>query len=166
MRTRRLAFPAVLVLALGLVGSALAAHPKGGKKYSGFTSAHSINGFKAPVSFKVSSDGKTLLGFKWAGAPCLGGISPGPGDPWKSKQLNYAVGTIPIAANGKFSVMNIKVSHSLPGQKTVTTSSVSGSFKTAIKAAGTITFSQHVSGPGITPASCGPKKVKFTATTM
>jgi hypothetical protein len=148
------------------VGPALAAHPKAGKKYAGFTSGTSLHGFKPPVRFKVSSDGSLVLGFKWAGAGCLGGISPGPGNPWKDKNLNYMVGTISIAGNGKFSVKNAKASHMFSGDKVVTTSSVTGSFKTAGTATGTITFKQRETGPGITPVNCGPKKVKFTATAV
>ncbi len=52
-------------LSAALVVSALAAHPKAGKPYAGFTSGNAFNGFKPPVSFKVSSNGKQLLRFKY-----------------------------------------------------------------------------------------------------
>ncbi|HEY6395838.1 MAG TPA: hypothetical protein VIX82_00140 [Solirubrobacteraceae bacterium] len=165
--SKRLMGLAVATVCLVVVGSALAAHPKKGKKYSGVTSAPALRGFKPPVQFKVSSSGKSILGFKWAGGGCLGGIDAGPGNPWKDKKLNYAVGTISVAADGSFSVMNVKSSHKFSGgQKTVTTSSVTGSFSTSTKASGSITFKQKSSGGGSTPGSCGPKKVKFTATAM
>jgi hypothetical protein len=154
-------------ICLVIVGPALAAHPKNGKKYAGVTSEAALMGFKPPVHFKVSSNGQSILGFKWAGAGCLGGISVGPGgNPWTSPGLNHLVGTVHVAANGTFSVMNLKSSRKIGLQKTVTTSSVKGSFKTAGKAVGTITYKQKVSGGGVTPTHCGPKKVKFRATAM
>src|ERR1019366_512537 len=92
--TRRMliaVFAAALSLLLAV--SALAARPKAGRTYRGFTSAGASNGFKAPVSFKVSSDGKRLLGFVWYGFGCMGG--GGPGNPYTGTGYTYhRIGTI------------------------------------------------------------------------
>jgi hypothetical protein len=158
--TRRILI-AALTVALGLLLAvgALAAHPKAGKKYTGFTSAVA-NGFKAPISFKVSSDGKRLLGFTWAGGSCFGG--GGPGDPFTAPSNIYKVGTIKVSPSGKFSVKNAKSTFTGP-PKEVTFSTINGQFKTSNKATGTIQFKQKQQGQ--TCSSFKSPPTTFTATT-
>ena len=150
---------AVLAVALSLLlaVSALAAHPKAGKTYAGFTSELPFHGFKAPISFKVSSDGKKLLRFQWATTGCLG--RGGPGNPFTDGNI-YKVATIKVSASGTFSVKNLKRTNAAQGQPPIsTTQSVNGSFKTSKKASGTISIAAKQQGH-----HCS-SKVTFTATT-
>ena len=159
---RALAVVVAGALSVLIVGSAFAAHPKAGKSYAGFTSAGAFNGFKPPVSFNVSSDGKRLLGFKYSAGDC-GGMG-GPGDPWTHPEFVRKVGTIKVDSKGNFSVKNAKwkviVSGSNPPVTKYSYSSVSGHFKTARKATGTVTLKVKI-GSG----SCPTQKRSLTATT-
>jgi hypothetical protein len=92
-KVRALSTFAPVALLLAMVGTALAAHPKAGKTYKGVTSAHSINGFKAPVTFKVSSNGKTLLGFKYGNLGCFGSGRAGPRTRTSSRVRSRSSGT-------------------------------------------------------------------------
>jgi hypothetical protein len=149
-------------LSLLLVVSAFAALPKAGKSYRGFTSGQPFNGFKPPVSFKVSSNGKQLLGFKYSAGDC-GGMG-GPGDPWTNPQFVRKVGTINIDRKGNFSVKNAKSKAvpqgSNPPMTKYSTTTVTGSFKTAKKATGTIKLNVKIGSN-----SCPTQKLSFTATT-
>ena len=161
---RAAALAAVVVLALAAV--ALAAQPKAGKKYAGTTSAHKLNGFKAAVTFKVSSTGGRILKFVYQDQGCFGsGGHLTPGVNYLAKPWNvHAVGAIKIGKNGKFSVKNVKSKYKVQNQTTVTTTSVSGKFKNGKTAVGTITFTQKFSLPGQPGSSCGPATVTFKAT--
>ena len=148
---------AVVLIMLLTAAVALAAAPKAGKTYSGTISASKVNGFSAPVSFKVSSNGKQLQKFQYANR-CFASSGKPVGDPYKTEVIS--VGKIAVSG-GKFSVKNVKTTSKL----VTTTSSVKGKFTSATKATGTIKFTQHGTfGPpgGIT---CGPVTLKFTATT-
>jgi hypothetical protein len=161
MRIRKvLAGFAALALALTVVASALAAHPKAGKKYAGLTSAPRFNGFGAPVTFKVSSSGKTLVGFTYSTLGCggVGGVPPGV-DLYTKKFAIQKLGTIAVTSKGAFSAKNVKTTFKVSGQTTVTTSTVAGKFKSATTAVGSIKLSQNNSVAG----KCGPVTVKFSA---
>jgi hypothetical protein len=150
---------AVAALSLLLAAAALAAHPKAGK-YSGFTSTPKINGFRAPVSFKVSSSGSKLLSFKYGNTGCPSQTTPA-GNPYLKSASLTTVGTIQVSSAGTFSVKNLKTS---TGPATYTISSVTGKFKSAKTATGSIKISNWFSVPGNTH-SCGSSSVTFTATT-
>lgn len=152
---------AVLVAALSLLlaATALAAHPRAGKRYTGFMNAAATNGHKQPVSFKVSSNGKRLLGFKWTGFGCVGG--GGPGNPWTDPYNIYKLGPIKVSSKGTFSIKNSKWSSSVHPPTKVTYSTVTGRFKTSKKATGTVHFKQKLAGE--TPFCTG--KLTFTAKT-
>jgi hypothetical protein len=159
--TRRILIVALAAaLSLLLAVSALAAHPKAGKTYKGFTSAERFNGFKQPVSFKVSSNGKRLLRFQFAEGDC-GGLG-GPGDPWTNPYHIVKVGTIKVSSSGTFSVKNVKWTFppSSGNPPKVATSTVNGRFATAKKATGTIRYTVKIRS-----ATCPKSKVTFTATT-
>ncbi len=155
----------VLALALSalLAVSAFAAHPKTGKTYRGLTSGPAFNGFRPPVSFKVSSNGKRLLGFKYAAGDC-GGMG-GPGDPWTNSLFVRKVGTIKVDSKGDFSVKNAKskvaISGSNPPMTKYSSSTVTGRFKTAKKATGSIKLTTTIGSH----SSCPGQKMSFTATT-
>ena len=135
-RTPRIAIVVVLAAALSLLLAvgAFAAHPNAGKRYSGFVAGNSWNSFEAPVSFKVSSDGKRLLVFTWAGFGCFGEGGPAGINPLLDRYNIVKVGTIKVLSSGKFSVKNVKWTAygTGPMQPTkVTFSTISGRFTTA-----------------------------------
>jgi hypothetical protein len=152
---------AAVVAALSLLTavSAQAAQPTAGSTYTGYLSTGASNGFRPPVSFKVSVNGKLLRGFKWAGDGCLG--MGGGGDPWTNPYFNNEVGTINVSPSGTFSVKNAKSTNASGGNPAkVTTSTVNGRFTNAKTATGTITYTLESQGH-----SCAPATVRFTVTT-
>jgi hypothetical protein len=154
---------AVAALTLILAGAALAAHPKAGSKYAGFTSAPKVNGFRAPVSFKVSSSGNKLLSFKYGNTGCPSMTTP-PGNPYLKSNSITTVGTIHVSSTGTFSIKNLKTTSTSNKTTFFTISSVTGKFKTAKTATGRIKFSNGFNAPGFTH-SCETFTVTFTATT-
>jgi hypothetical protein len=165
LRNRTLA--AAAVGALTITGTALAAHPKSSTKYGGPTSAAKFNGFRSQVTFKVSSNGKQLKNFTYQSVGCYG--SGGPltkGVNYLAKAWNvHKLGTVNVAGSGSFYKHHVITRYVTGGQTTTTISTVSGAFKKAGTATGTIRFSQSVvtkGAPAVKP--CGPVTVKFTAT--
>jgi hypothetical protein len=152
--------PLAAALSLLLASSAFAAQPIAGGTYTGFLTTGAYNGFKPPVSFKVSVNGKLLRGFKWAGDGCLG--MGGPGDPWTSRPFINEVGTIDVSPSGTFSVKDARSTTAAPGGNgtKTTISTVNGRFTNAKTATGTITYTMSDTG-----GSCAPATVRFTATT-
>jgi len=146
--TTRLILFATVAAALGLALAvdALAAVPKAGTTFTGFTSVEPSHGHRAAVSFKVSANGKQVLAFKWAAPGCMGMGGP---NPYADPYWNYLVGTIPISATGTFAVKDVKwVGTSQTPHKT-TLSTVSGRFTSATTATGTIHYTQtDASGAG------------------
>ena len=152
---------AVLACALLLAAAALAAKPKKGARFSGHTSATPVEGFKAPVKFTVASNGKSLSNFTFGSFGCFGagGFKPGV-NPYTGNSLIDA-GKLNIASSGKFTD-NAVSAHTVAGQTTTTKMTISGRFSTPKRVAGTIAFSQVVSGGGAS-SSCGPAKLSFSA---
>ena len=147
-RTPRIAIVALAVtLSLAVAVGALAALPTPGKAFTGFMSVGPYRGFKAKVSFKVSSNGKQVLAFNWQAGGCIG--MGGPGNAYADPYNNYRVATIPVSATSTFSVANAKwtSSHHSPAKTTIFT--VNGRFTTAKTATGTIHYTQtDASGAG------------------
>jgi hypothetical protein len=145
-RARAIVLTATAAGVLAVTGSALAAHPHKGGKYSGFTSERAINGVKPPVKFTVSKSGTELLGFKWAALHSFpSGAGFGAGDPWHGA-LVYPVGTIPVTGTGSFSIKSAKSTYKYPtGASLTTISTVIGKFTSASTATGTIKYSQNFS---------------------
>ncbi len=162
--SKRLAAIAIAaIVGLGTAASALAAQPKSSARFAGFiTTLAPINGFKAPVTFAVSSSATTLLNFKYASFGCFGagGFQPGV-DYYTKPQATIKVGTVKVSKSGRFSAAGAVSTFTGFGQTTKTTSRVSGSFTSAKSAKGTITFSQKISGKYT--SSCGPATIAFTA---
>ena len=127
-------------MSLALAVGALAALPTPGKTFKGFTSVGPYRGYKATVSFKVSTTGKQLLGFVWQAGGCIG--MGGPGNAYADPYNNYRVGTIPVSATGTFSVANVKVTSTAHTPPKTTFSTVNGLFTTAKTAVGTIHYRQ------------------------
>jgi hypothetical protein len=132
-------------LALVLAATALAAHPKPGKRYAGtITNVEKIEGFSAPVSFKVSAPATQLLNFSYGTTGCFGSGGFWPGvNPYTASDA-ITVGAITVARSGSFSISNSKSTyHSTKyGFSYITTSQVTGKFTTSNSATGTISFSQ------------------------
>jgi hypothetical protein len=140
------ALAAVLSLLLLAVG-ALAAQPMPGKSYAGFVGVQPYRGFKAKVSFKVSSDGKHLLAFNWQAGGCIG--MGGPGNAYADPYNNYRAATIPVSATGTFSVANAKWTSGYHSPAKTTIFTVTGRFTTAKTATGIIHYTQtDASGAG------------------
>ncbi|HEV7162610.1 MAG TPA: hypothetical protein VGN25_05080 [Solirubrobacteraceae bacterium] len=161
--TRRRLLPAAIVAIAGLstVATALAAHPHAGARFSGFTSASPINGFKAPVTFTVASNGSTLQNFKYSSFGCFGAGGFRPGIDYYTQPNNITkVGTVKLSKSGSFSVSGVVSTVSSFGDTTKTTSAVSGRFTSAGAATGTVSFSQKISGKFT--SSCGPGVLHFT----
>lgn len=162
-RTRRALIAGfIAAFSLLLTAGALAAHPKAGRSFAGFTSGPAYNGFKPPISFKVSSDGKRLLGFKFSAGDC-GGMG-GPGNPWANPEFVRKIGTIKVTSKGSFSIRNVKTKVAVRGSNPPVTkysdSTVSGRFTTTKKATGTILLKVR-NGSG----QCPNQRLSFTATT-
>ena len=148
---RTLPFGGAAALGLLVVAGALAALPQRGKSYTGFTNNTYTGGgnvYKAPVSFKVSADGKQLLGFKYAAGDC-GGMG-GESNPWGNPGYVRTIATIPVDAKGNFSIKNSiwrgPVQGADASHHKVTLSTVSGHFQTASVATGTIKVDVTIDG--------------------
>jgi len=158
-RSRTIALAAVG--ALTITGTALAAsvHPHANKKYGGTTSEAKTKGQKPAVTFKTSKNGTQLLNFTYqtAGCSAIAGVS--------ASLTKQDLGTIAVGKSGTFSRKGATTKRSSGLSQTDTTSTVSGHFKNASTAVGTITFTQKLVGKGVPVSkSCGPEKVTFTAT--
>ncbi len=152
---------ALAVIALITAAAALAAHPNAGGRFSGFTSASPINGFKAPVTFNVSSNGSTLQNFKYSSFGCFGAGGFRPGIDYYTQPNNIIkVGNVKLSKAGRFSISGAVSTSNSFGDITKTTSTVSGRFTSARTATGSISFSQKVSGKFT--SSCGPGVIHFT----
>lgn len=151
-RTRAVALAAVG--ALTLTGTALAAHPKASKKYGGTTTEAKVHGKRPTVTFKVASNGRKLVNFTYQTAGCFTG----------GGETKQRLGTLAVSGSGAFSARALVTRITTGARTLVTKSSVSGTFKSAGAATGTITYTQSVvvkGGPTIKP--CGPRKLSFTA---
>jgi hypothetical protein len=155
---------AVLVGAAVLTSAAaaMAAHPKKGSHFTGVTSESPVNGFKAPVTFVVSGNGKTLTQFAYSTFGCFGagGFQPGI-DYYTQPSAIIKVGKVTVSGSGHLSEAGAAFVHSSFGVTTTTTTKVSGSFTSAKAANGTITFTQKDTGKFT--SSCGPGTISFTA---
>lgn len=164
LRNRTLAVAAVG--ALTITGTALAAHPKKSTKYGGPTSAAKFNGFRSQVTFKVSSSAKQLQNFTYQSIGCYGSGGAKPGVNYLAKPWNvHKLGTVNVSSSGSFYRHHVITRYVTGGQTTTTITTVSGAFKKAGTATGTIRFSQSIATKGAPVAKpCGPVTVKFTAT--
>lgn len=164
---RRAARPSTFaaIAALGLLATpafAASAHPKRGAHFGGRTSAAPVNGFFAPVTFTVSKNGGSLIGFRYSTFGCFGsgGFRLGI-DYYAHPEFIISAGKVKLSS-GRFSATGAVSAHSGFGNTTTTTSSVSGSFTKPTSAKGTITFSQKIKGKF--SSTCGPAKLGFSAT--
>ena len=142
---------------------AAAAHPKDGAHFAGTElAAGEINGFKPPVTFTVSANGKELTNVRYSTLGCLGagGFRPGV-DYYTMPDSIIKVGTVNVQPSGSFSVTGVKSDFVHPALTIATTTKLSGSFTSATAAHGTIVFTQKELGAN--NFSCGPVTVSFKA---
>jgi hypothetical protein len=165
-RTRRARAAVAIAVAALLVSSsiALAAKPKPGARFTGTSSEFPINGFRAPVSFTVAKNRKSLTGFTYSSIGCFGagGFRSGI-DYYTQPSFIVRAGTVKVASSGRFSVTGALFNRTAFGTTTTTTISINGSFTKPKAAKGTIRFSQKASGQFT--SSCGPATITFTAST-
>lgn len=169
-RTRATAALLTAMLTLGIAATALAAHPKPGKRYAGIiTNVPPIEGFSPPVSFTVSAGGTRLLNFTYGTFGCgggVGGFKPGV-DPYTSGS-ELKVAAIKVSKRGHFSISGSKVTHRYTGEyasELTTTTQVTGKFTSRTAASGTISFSQvytPTTGTGYSCTVSVPRLFKVT----
>jgi hypothetical protein len=156
---------ALLAGAVALVGaaSAMAAHPKRNARFTGIVIGPEINGFKPPVAFKVSPNGKTLMGFTYSTLGCFseGGFRPGV-DYYTQPDALMKLGKLKVSRAGTFSMGGLVSIYKGGGGSVTTTSRVTGSFTSPTSVTGTLTFSQKLS-PGGAKCTTTGTPIEFTA---
>jgi hypothetical protein len=154
---RKLAITLAGLTTLALAAAAYAALPQKGP-FAGKTGLHSINGFVDLVTFTASPNGKSLRKFTFGTLGCFGhGSYPVGTDPYADPTNTALMKTIPVDANGTFTLKGIATLADPQG--IVTTATVTGAFTSTSAVSGTITLSQTDNGD-----ACGPQKMKFSAT--
>lgn len=169
MRNTRLRAAVAVLASAGLLAgaaSALAAHPKKGAHFSGSFAFTGVNGFKPPVSFTVSKDGKKLLRFTYSTLGCFGagGFKAGVNYYTRADAI-IKVGTVKVSASGHFSATGVAYKYTSPfGFATTTTTTLSGHFTKSKVATGSVAFSQKLSGSANSTCSTTPTSaLTFTA---
>ncbi len=159
-RLRSIGALAIGVGALTFVTAAPAAGPKRGAAFRGTTSAPPIEGFHAPVTFKVAANGLSLHNFTYGSFGCfgVGGFRPGV-NPYTGTSLIDA-GKVEVSAGGHIDAHALS-GYSVDGQSTLTRITVVARFVSPRSLSGTITYSQTVTGT--VHSSCGPAKLSFSA---
>ena len=148
--------------ALAPAAVALAVKPARGASFSGHTSAPAVNGFRAPVTFSVSRNGRSIVGFGFGNLGCFGagGLTPG-SNPYTPSSI-VDVANVKVSKSGVISAGAQRTSFSIGTLTNATTVSISGRFTRPRAVTGTITFSQALEGS--VTRTCGPAKIGFTAT--
>jgi hypothetical protein len=142
-RTRVVIASLACALLLAGAASALAAHPKKRAHFSGSFTFTGVNGFKAPVAFTVSKNGKTLTGFAYSTLGCFGSGGFQTGVNYYTKPYAIIkVGTVKVSSSGRFTATGVVSKYAFAAQTTTTTSAISGKFTNSKTATGTVTFSQ------------------------
>jgi hypothetical protein len=148
--------------ALSFAAPVLAAHPKRSARFHGAFTKVGINGFKVPVSFAVSVNGRALVSFTYSTLGCFGAGGFRPGVDYYSKpSAIIRVGTVRVSSAGRFSASGVKSTYKAFGVTTTTTTTLSGKFTSARAATGSIRISQTLTGA--TRGTCSSIASKFTA---
>ena len=154
---RKLAITLAGLATLALAAVAYAALPQKGP-FAGKTGLHPINGFADLVTFTAAPNGKTLRKFTFGTLGCFGhGSYPVGTDPYADPTNTALMKTIPVDANGTFTLKGVATLADPQG--IVTTATVAGAFTSSSSVSGVITVSQTQNGD-----ACGPQKMKFSAT--
>lgn len=164
VRSRAAVVVLVCCAPLTAVATALAAHPKKGAHFSGSFSFTGINGFKPPVSFSVSKDGRTLTAFTYSTLGCFGSGGFQPGVNYYTKPFAIVrVGTVKVSSSGHCSAAGVASKYTVSGHTTTTTTTLSGRFTKPKSASGTVSFSQSDSLAGGKAVTCKSIALSFTA---
>lgn len=160
---RSLAVLLVAAVALAGAASALAAHPKKNARFTGIVIGPEINGFKPPVTFRVSANGKTLTAFTYSTLGCFseGGFRPGV-DYYTKPEALVKLGNLKVSSAGNFKASSVVSVYKGVGGSTTTTSTVNGSFTSPTAVTGSLTFTEKLSRGG---AKCNSTPLDFTAKT-
>jgi len=152
---------ALIAASLLVVASAAAAKPKRNARFSGFISAPPIVGFKAPVTFKVASNGLSLSNFTFGSFGCFGagGFRPGV-NPYTKSGLHNA-GKVKVSSSGRVSAKAVS-SEKAAGTTTTFTITITARFSSPKKVSGTIGFTE-VNSSASFHASCTSPPKSFTA---
>ena len=154
---RRLIVITSVAFVLVFATSALAVLPSQKSVFRGYTSEHEVNGFKPTIQFTAQPGGRTLTNFVFQTLGCFGsgqfpvGVDPFAEMPWRLPK-------VAVPATGTVTTKLKATSTALDAGKMAVT--FTGTFTSASKMTGKITYSQDQSG-----ATCGPKTVKFTVST-
>jgi hypothetical protein len=142
---------------LVFVTSALATLPTQKSVFKGVTSEHAINGYKPTIQFIAQPGGRMLTNVVFQTLGCFGagqfpvGVDPFAETPWRLPKLKVpATGVVTTQVNATSPALD-------SGTMSVT---FTGTFTSASKMTGKITYSQDQSG-----ATCGPRTVKFSVST-
>ena len=151
---------ASLVAVLVFAAVAGAAKPKHNARFSGFSSAPPVVGFKAPVTFKVAANGLSLSNFSFGSFGCFGagGFRPGV-NPYTHSLID--IGKLKVSAAGKVAATGTSTM-TAAGTTTKYIVRVTVRFSSSKKASGTISFTEENSS-GSFHASCKGDPRTFTA---
>ena len=149
-----------LVLATALAGAAVSsgAVPRAGVRFTGTTSAKSVNDFGDSITFVTGAKSLRSLSFGTLG--CFGfGSFPVGVDPYATSLAQLRASVL-FTAKGTFSAKDLSPSWNGgdPGTKLYVT--LSGQFTSPTKVTGTIVISEKTANGG----TCGPSKMTFSAT--
>lgn len=155
---RKLIF-ATMTMFLAATCAAAAITPNVGVRFTGPTSAKTVNGFGDTVTFLTGRT--TLKRFSFGTLGCFGyGTFPTGVDPYgiSIAQLSKSV---PLSAKGTFKLTSTTASYGGADPSIKLKAAVTGQFSSATSAKGLITLTET----GANGGSCGPVKMTFTAST-
>ncbi len=153
---RKFVVVTAIIGSLTFAAAALAVLPAASKSFAGVTSERPINGFRATVTFKTSPGGRTVRNFTFQTLGCFGhGQFPVGTDPYA--ETLWRIKTMPVGPKGDLSAKVLPTT-TVPDSGTMS-ATVSGSFVSPSRFEGKVVLSQVLGG-----ADCGPRTVKFAAT--
>lgn len=154
---RKLTIVLLLASALGAAAAAAATLPHAGARYTGPTNSKVVNGFGNTVTFLAGA--RSLKRFSFGTLGCFGyGTFPVGVDPYSTSIAQLAK-LVPVTSKGTFAVAPTPARWNGGDPATKLKVRISGAFKSATAASGTIWITE--TGPN--GGSCGPVKMTFTA---
>jgi len=153
---RKLIIALVLTTALATVAAAAAALPHAGTRFTGPTSAKSVNGFADTVTFVAGA--KAVKDFDFGTLGCFGyGSFPYEVDPFATSLVQLKA-SIPMTAAGAFAAKSAPNTWAGGDSTTSVVVSITGQFTSATAVKGTISVLEKGSS-----GTCGPYKMTFSA---
>ncbi len=156
---RKLIFAITTTLLAATCATAAAVMPHVGVRFTGPTSAKTVNGFGDTVTFLTGRT--TLKRFSFGTLGCFGyGSFPVGVDPY-GISIAQLTKSVPLSATGAFKITSVAATYSGADESIKLKASVVGQFSSPTSAKGTITLVET----GANGGSCGPVKMTFTAGT-